>query len=511
MKLKATLTVLLVLLAGLLGVDPAAAAPPAGISVSPMTGLEEGTTVTVKGTGLPAGVDVAIVQCDFLWAASDDDDLSDCPGLATQRSTAGGTISTQVQIIATTSRQAFGGDYPVYCSQNLCHMFLVWQDSYGDNVSVGSGILAFAAPTTSSIEVTPSDGLANVQQVTVTGTVSSAVGRSVRVLEQACFQLVQETGCYGQLPAKASKVKADGTYKITYPASRFLSNGTDCTDEDMLGSCRLTLVVLDADGNPDNRYGDSSKGDPGAGLAFGGATASVSPSSGLSGGAVVTLSATRLTPGADLRVVQCDSWDVDDSNRCPSLRTVKVSASGKVSAKVTLADPVYHEDYAGTRSPVYCRDDRCRLFLTGVNERDDERLEAQTDTLSFTGSSASVDAYLKTDLAAKKWITLRGTAKGAEGRTIQAVEQACYPAGAQKPCYGQLPVRWGKVAANGTFAVKYPAQRHLGDRAKTDCTSISTGATCRVSIVVLDAKGRHDDSFGVRDLGQPGVEVTFRK
>lgn len=515
MKLKALLTVLLVLLTALVAAPPAAADPVPAVTVSPTTGLAEGTTVTVKGTGLPAGVGVRVVECDFLWASSDEDDLADCPGLTTQTSTADGTISARVQVVSTTNRRAFGGDYPVYCSQDVCHMFLVWQDEYGGNVSAESGILEFAAPTTASIDVTPSGNLANGQLVTVTGKVGNAVGHTVQVVEQACFELVQETGCYGRLPAEASKVKKDGTYEITYLASRFLADGTDCTDEDMLGSCRLTLAVLASDGSPDNRYGDSGKGDPGAGLSFGGASASTSRTSGLAGGTAVTVKASRVTPNIAVQLVQCDSYaagrDAGPDGQCPVLKTVRSTASGTVSAAVTLSDPVYHRYADGSKTPVYCRDDACRFFLVSTDDQGNLRLEAQTDALSFTGSSATVDAYLKSDLPATKWITLRGTAKGAEGRTIKAVEQACYPVESGKPCYGQLPVKWGKVQANGTFAVKYPAQRHLGDKAKTDCTDTGTDATCRVSIVVLDPQGRHDDSFGVRDLGQPGVGVTFEK
>jgi hypothetical protein len=300
---------------------------------------------------------------------------------------------------------------------------------------------------------------------------------------------------------------------VRYPVNRYLADGTDCTDPDMLGGCLLTLVVLDAHGNPDNRYGRSDQGDPGTGLSFRGASVSVSKTSGLTGGTVVTVKAERVTPSASMQLFLCDGWSyygAQHGQTCPALKTIRSSASGTVSTKVTLVDPQLRAVYPSeVRTPLYCRDDSCRIFLVDVD--DGPRLEAQTDRLSFTGASATLKANPTKNLAAVKWTTLWGHADGAEGHSIKVVEQACYAAPTDKPCYGQLPIRWGKVKADGTFVVKYPASRYLGDQAKTDCTDTGTGATCRISVVVLDAKGRHDDSFGVRALGEPGVEITFKK
>lgn len=513
MRLKACLTVLLVLVATSVLAPPAGAATAPGLTVSPTTGLTQGSTVRVRGEGLPAGVEVAVVECDMIFDDDFGGSLGDCPALATPTTSATGTVTVDVRVVSVTSRREFGANPPVYCSQNRCRMFLVWQDEDFVKQHLDSAILEFATPTTASIVVRPSDDLGNLRWVTASGVVNGGAGRRVQVFEQACFSLIQADGCYGALPVRWGTVKDDGTYRVKYPARRHLADGTDCTNPDMLGACRMTLVVLDARGRRDDRYGVSSKGDPGAALQFSGGTAAASPSTGLVRGSAVTLRASGLTPGADLQVVQCDSWEVPDGNggACPALTTLRASGSGTLSSKVTLVDLIYHEFYDGTKRPVYCRDDQCRLFLVAVDDQGGSRLEALTQPLSFTGSSATLKANPTSNLAATKWTTLWGSATGAEGRSLRVVEQACYPTEQFKPCYGQLPVRWGRVKADGTFVVKYPAQRYLGDDAKTDCRDTGTEATCRISVVVLDAGGKHDDSFGVQHLGQPGVEITFKE
>ena len=101
----------------------------------------------------------------------------------------------------------------------------------------------------------------------VSGTAFGAEGHTVRVLEEACFSIVQGSGCYGALPAVTTTVRADGTYAVHYRVRRLLSDGTDCTG-DILGFCELTVVVLDSAGNPDDTFGISRRGQPALPLTF---------------------------------------------------------------------------------------------------------------------------------------------------------------------------------------------------------------------------------------------------
>lgn len=518
MRSRVCWVALLALLLGLVGAVPAAAGTTPSVSVSPTTGLRNGTSVTVSGAGLPADVAVDVIECDTVYPDDWGGLLQACPALTTVTSSGTGTLTASVDVVELTYRQEFSDTVPVDCRDDGCKIFLRWQDADDPTYlkDVASGELDFAShrPT---VTVTPDSGLSELQRVVVSGTFDGARGRTVEVLEQACFAIVQASGCQDQQPAVRGTVAADDTFRVTYPATRRLSDDDDCAHPDpfLNATCRISAYVLDDDGRPDDSFGLSSEGEPGARISFTGAEVSASPGSGLSRGDAVTLTGSGLSPSTSLRVVQCDAWALPgpDVSSCPVVRTVRTSASGALSARVTVKDLVLRTAPGGAREPVYCRDDGCRLFLVATDQHAGGgglRLEARTEPLSFVGSTATLKANPSKNLAAVKWTTLWGRAAGAEGRSLQVVEQACYPAGHDGSCYGQLPVRWGKVKADGTFVVKYPARRFLGDAARTDCRDTKTAATCRISVVVLDAEGRHDDSFGVRDLGQPGVEISFR-
>jgi hypothetical protein len=63
-------------------------------------------------------------------------------------------------------------------------------------------------------------------------------------------------------------VRPGGSYTAYYPVRRFLADGTDCTDPNILGLCELNVTVLDNSGHPDDSFGVSSIGDPAALLSF---------------------------------------------------------------------------------------------------------------------------------------------------------------------------------------------------------------------------------------------------
>jgi len=244
---------------------------------------------------------------------------------------------------------------------------------------------------------------------------------------------------------------------------------------------------------------------------------SVSPDSGLSRGSVVTIKARGLRPSTPVRIVECDHHDDNPDTDCPGGRapstapgswTTTSSRTGTVKLTVKLADPVFRSREFGDAAPVYCRADRCRLFLIWDDATGTRRVLG-SDPLRFVGSPATVQVKPSTDLPALKWVAVTGTAPGAEGRTIKVLEQGCFDLVQGRGCYGQLPVRWGKVRADGTFRVKYPAVRHLGDDPATDCADTDMLGRCVISVIVLDALGRHDDTFGVRDYGEPAASLSF--
>ena len=70
--------------------------------MTPSTGLKQGTTVKVTAGGLPAGLDVGIVQCDQIYGTSFGGILSDCPALTYATTSAAGTLSVQVRVVERT-------------------------------------------------------------------------------------------------------------------------------------------------------------------------------------------------------------------------------------------------------------------------------------------------------------------------------------------------------------------------------------------------------------------------
>ena len=232
---------------------------------------------------------------------------------------------------------------------------------------------------------------------------------------------------------------------------------------------------------------------------------------GLARGSVVTVRATGITPGAAVRVNQCDSFTgLPDSGDCADLTVRTADAAGRLLTTVKLRDPVFKDVEFGDDRPVYCRADRCRIFLAwyaGTPAEDNPPQVVASPVLEFTGSPATIAARPSSGLPSLKWVAVTGTAYGAEGHTIKVLEQGCFDIIQATGCYGQLPIKWGKVRADGTYQVKYPAQRHLADG--TDCADPEILGRCVVSVIVLDTLGRHDDTFGVRDRGDPQAVLAF--
>src|SRR3954452_5983173 len=87
------------------------------------------------------------------------------------------------------------------------------------------------------------------------------------------------------------------------------------------------------------------------------AIVTVSPSSGLAGGDIVHVSAGGVTPLANVRVIQCDTFLDDPAEECFEPTSTNAAASGAVSPDVTLNATVFHNQEFGDPRPVYCRAD----------------------------------------------------------------------------------------------------------------------------------------------------------
>lgn len=276
MKLRAILCAgVLAATATVLGLTPAAAAPtPAAArldaeptaSAHPSRGLTSYTYVIVKGSGLPPSTPVDVVQCDQPSYEADGDRLG-CPVLRTGSTDGSGSYNDAFNPYPLVYRSLeYGDPVPVYCRADTCRYYLEWTDpATGEPRSVPSGLLHFVgAPAT--IALSQATGLADGQQVVVTGSAKGSAGRYVTIMQASCYQLVQGSGCNGQLPLASVPLRDDDTFRVKVPVYRYLADLSDCADG--FWTCRLIAVVLDADGRPDDTFGVSSLGDPGAEITF---------------------------------------------------------------------------------------------------------------------------------------------------------------------------------------------------------------------------------------------------
>jgi hypothetical protein len=245
------------------GAWPAAAAP--SLTVTPSTDLAGGDQVAVQATGLTPGANVRVIQCDQF---NDDVEL-DCSDIASVVADgAGGTAVTVTLADPVYRSQPFGDPVPVYCRADVCRIFLVWRDAEGSIQALASAPLEFVG-SPATITATPTTNLRRKQWVQAAGTAFGAQGRTVSVVEEACFSLVQGSGCYGTLLLGSASVRPDGTWGLPVRVRRFLADGTDCGDStNILGQCQLTARILDASGQPDDSFGVSRIGDPGVSLSF---------------------------------------------------------------------------------------------------------------------------------------------------------------------------------------------------------------------------------------------------
>ncbi|WP_212830022.1 neocarzinostatin apoprotein domain-containing protein [Catellatospora sp. TT07R-123] len=266
MKPVSLLSVLVLVAAGsLVASSPAVAldGPPAA-HVTPRFGLSTASTVTVSGSGLPAHTEVAVVECD-VETYDTGDGLVGCPAVRTVTTSATGTASVQLNPRDPVYRSLeYGDPVPVYCRADACRYFFEWTDSAGLH-SVGTDVLHFTG-SPATITATPAAGLADGQRVKVTGTAKGSTGRYVTIVEASCFQIIQGSGCNGNLPLATVPLRADGTFRATVTVFRYLGDGQDCVG-DFYG-CQLHVVVLGPDGRPDDTFGVSSIGQPAVPLEF---------------------------------------------------------------------------------------------------------------------------------------------------------------------------------------------------------------------------------------------------
>jgi hypothetical protein len=245
---------------------PASAATPS-VSVSTASSLHAGQKITVTASGLPAATDVQLSQCPRDPTGGDEPEF--CTNRITLTTDAAGGIRTRWTLQDPVYFQfPFGDPSPSYCRADDCRMIVSVPDEFGQLTNYSSVPLTFTgSPATVSVD--PDTGLIDGQLVQVTGSAEGSTGRYVRLLQQACFAIVQGSGCNGTIDLGTVRLTRYDTFAATVPVSRILSDGQDCADPlNLLGECGITAEVLDSHGQPDDTFGVARLGDPSAILEF---------------------------------------------------------------------------------------------------------------------------------------------------------------------------------------------------------------------------------------------------
>jgi hypothetical protein len=239
-----------------------AAAP---VTVVPSAGLAGGDTVLVTAAGITLAATVQVIQCNIYTG----DPEQDCYPRTTVTAGSAGKVSVHVSLADPVYKAEPEGDpTPIYCRADICRIFLAWQDQDGNQQVLSSGVLRFTG-SPATITASQSTGLPGHEVVHVTGTARGASWHEVKILEEACYSIVQGSGCYGQYPSVSTIVGRNGTYSVLYRVRRFLPDGTDCASPDILGFCELSVIVIGRNGQPDDSFGVSLRGQPALPLSFG--------------------------------------------------------------------------------------------------------------------------------------------------------------------------------------------------------------------------------------------------
>ncbi|MEU8191446.1 hypothetical protein [Micromonospora carbonacea] len=267
MKLRSWLSAV-VLAVGLVAVSPPAPAasaqldPAPSVTARPAAGLSASSVVRVTATGLPGKTEVDIVQCDQ-ETYDDDGSRIGCPVVHTTTTSRLGRISERVNASARVYRsRPYGDDEPVYCRADICRFLVEWVVD-GVRHSVATAPLEFTGDP-ATITATPNSGLVDGQPVEVAGTAKGSPSRYVAIVQTACFDIIQGSGCYDDTPLATVPLTEDDTFTASVNVRYWPS----CAPDDFMTTCELHVVVYDAQGQPDGSFGSGWSGPHRASLGF---------------------------------------------------------------------------------------------------------------------------------------------------------------------------------------------------------------------------------------------------
>jgi hypothetical protein len=296
---------------------------PAGVVVTPSTGLADGQAVDVSASGLSNNAPVVIGQCAVI--PTPDPGHCDALNFANAVSTATGTVDASYTV-----HRAFttGNGGLVDCGVTACEILVV--DLGAPTINFLHGVISFApGGPQAGVTVTPATGLADHQTVTVNGTGFTGSQPIIGVLE--CLTADEAAGCTLISGSLTIIPAADGSFSADVIVQRILhaSDGSrvDCVN----GGCEL--VAFDINNASYNARAaiafDATLPPPPA------PAITVMPNSGLPFHAPVTITGAGWTPQDFVDLIECGSG-ADDPCSFTAETAGFVDSTGGFSAPLTV-------------------------------------------------------------------------------------------------------------------------------------------------------------------------------
>lgn len=404
-------------------------APPPTVSVTPNTGLGDLASVTVEAAGLVWSDWAVVIQCA---AAPTDEDDCDYATAASVEVTAAGGVSLDHVVLATIDtfdRGEVDCRAPGSCVLAVSGNYL---RSPSKTATAALGFDPDAEVVVPSLAASPATGLVDGQVVSVTGgdfPPGGAGGSWVEILQctaEPAWDTCQWVGW--------SAVDATGAVAADVAVWAILS--TDAGEVDCRTSAEPCLLVASRSAPDSVRAGRAELDFTDDGPLLPPPTIDVTPSSGLSGGDVVTVAGTAFTPSGYAFVSLCERGTTD---RCDweSSMFVDVSPSGTFS--VDLAVEETFETWDGD---VDCVAGGCM-----VAAEDEVRRRTATADIEFAAPGGGTQRYVdpvfdEVDVA--EGIVYRD-AHDADGAPVQLTLDLYQPAGdtaAQRPVIAWFTGGW---------------------------------------------------------------------
>ncbi|HET9612099.1 MAG TPA: neocarzinostatin apoprotein domain-containing protein [Acidimicrobiales bacterium] len=456
-------------------------APPPTLSVTPDTGLHDLASVTVEAAGLVWSDSAVVMQCAADPVDEDDCDYATAASVAV---TAAGELDLDQVVLATIETFNRG---PVDCREPGSCVLAVSSDYLRSPSKTATAALTFdpdAEVVVPSLAVSPGTGLVDGQIVSVTGDdfpPSGAGGSWVEISQctaEASWDSCQWVGW--------SAVDAGGAVAADVPVWAILS--TPAGEVDCRTSAEPCQLVASRGAPDSERAGRADLDFAEDGPLLPPPTIEVTPSTGLSGGDVVTVDGTGFTPSGYAFVSLCERGSTD---RCDweSALWPDVSSSGTFTVDLTV-----EESFEAWDGGVDCVAGACMVAAA-----DEVRRRTATADVEFASPAGGQQRYVDPvfdEVEVTEGIVYRET-HDAHGAPVQLTLDLYQPAGdtaEQRPVIAWFRGGWfgsddGGIARSyaDAFARRGYVVAVVDHRARPDLGCCPTRDALGVSEAIADA------------------------